>query len=400
MPWAPGRVRVMRRAGGPCAFVMLELFLNTLRHSPGSGASQLALSCLQISPARPIFLCCLWHRLENLLQVLFALTLPVPSCSHSVGFPALGEAVCGQHSGPPLTSCHWVMSRCSQTAPGVQIPPAASHRLRCFPSLPSEMSPSWTPSCCHSAVLRAVTSTGPLRTRGSLANVTAGQAGAGTGLPPGSASPCRVGTRPCSPNAAPSKERADPFPSSTLARSRIRAGQWRDSPLLLHLIFCLLFWTPRFEPVPNEAKINFLSRCHKYSTWEEGAVLTVTAVSESHVLYLAFHFPCAAAASSSDSSDKALCCSPDPCSRIPRIPRIRVLVRGRAELSKGFFCLMQTQNYLGRDLFEGWKKCPARSSEWRGAGRWLRCGAGPVENGYGIFPSLPWAQASVLVPGR
>lgn len=98
-----------RRAGGPSAFVMLELFLNTLRHSPGSGASQLALSCLQISPARPIFLCCLWHRLKNLLQVLFALTLPVPSCFHSVGSLALGEAVCGQHPYPPPTSYHWVM---------------------------------------------------------------------------------------------------------------------------------------------------------------------------------------------------------------------------------------------------------------------------------------------------
>lgn len=103
-----------RQAGGPSAFVMLELFLNTLRHSPGSGASQLALSCLQISLARPIFLCCLWHRLKNLLQVLFALTLPVPSCSRSVGPLALGEAVCGQHPCPPPTSCHWVM--CSQFA--------------------------------------------------------------------------------------------------------------------------------------------------------------------------------------------------------------------------------------------------------------------------------------------
>lgn len=103
-----------RQAGGPSAFVMLELFLNTLRHSPGSGASQLALSCLQISLARPIFLCCLWHRLKNLLQVLFALTLPVPSCSLSVGPLALGEAVCGQHPCPPPTSCPWVM--CSQSA--------------------------------------------------------------------------------------------------------------------------------------------------------------------------------------------------------------------------------------------------------------------------------------------
>lgn len=98
-----------RRAGGPSAFVMLELFLNTLRHSPGSGASQLALSCLQISPARPIFLCCLWHRLKNLLQVLFVLTLPVPSCSHSEGSLALGEEMCGQRSCPPPTSCHRLM---------------------------------------------------------------------------------------------------------------------------------------------------------------------------------------------------------------------------------------------------------------------------------------------------
>lgn len=89
-----------RQAGGPSAFVMLELFLNTLRHSPGSGASQLALSCLQISLARPIFLCCLWHRLKNLLQVLFALTLPVPSCSLSVGPLALGEQCVGSTHVP------------------------------------------------------------------------------------------------------------------------------------------------------------------------------------------------------------------------------------------------------------------------------------------------------------
>lgn len=110
-------------------------------------------------------------------------------------------------------------------------------------------------------------------------------------------------------------------------------------------------------------------------------MLPVTAVSESHVgLYLAFYFPCAAAA---PSSDKAVCCSPDPCSRIPRI---QMLVRGGAELSKGFFCVMQTQNYLGRDLLRAGKKCPARSRGWRGAGSWLRCGAGRVENGCGIFP--------------
>lgn len=84
-----------------------------------------------------------------------------------------------------------------------RIPPAASHRVHFFRSLPSEMPPSWTPPCCHwvplpSSGLSPVTSTGPLRTRGSLASVTAGQAGAGTGLPPGSASPCSVRTCPCS----------------------------------------------------------------------------------------------------------------------------------------------------------------------------------------------------------
>lgn len=103
-----------RRAGGPSTFVMLKLFLNTLWHSPGSSASQLALSCLQISPARPIFLCYLWHRLKNLVQVLCVLTLPVPSFSHSVGFLALGEAVFGQHSCPSPTSCLWVI--CFQSA--------------------------------------------------------------------------------------------------------------------------------------------------------------------------------------------------------------------------------------------------------------------------------------------
>lgn len=151
MPWAPGRVRVLRRAGGPSAFVMLELFLNTLRHSPGSGASQLALSCLQISPARPIFLCCLWHRLENLLQVLFALTLPVPSCSHSVGFPALGGSGVWTAFVSPS---HQLSLGDVQMLPDSTWGTNSSSR---FPSLPSEMSPSWSPSCSHSAVLRAVT---------------------------------------------------------------------------------------------------------------------------------------------------------------------------------------------------------------------------------------------------
>lgn len=174
---------------------------------------------------------------------------------------------------------------------------------------------------------------------------------------PARAASGRVPVALSSRNPAPRKKPADPFPSSALADSRIRAGQWWDSPL--HLMFCLLFWTPRFEPVPNEAKINFLTRCHKYSTWEGGTVLPVTAVSECRMgLYLALYFPCTAAAS---SSDKAVCCSPDPCSRIPRI---RMLVRGGAELSKGFFCLMQTQNYLGHDLSRAGKNArPAAVAE-------------------------------------
>lgn len=243
------------------------------------------------------------------------------------------------------------------------------------------MPPLWTPPCCHwvplpSSRMSPVTGTGPLRTRGSLANVAAGQTGAGTGLPPGSASPCSVGTCRCGAQFPECRS----FPSSPLARSRLRAGQWRDSPLLLHLIFCLLFWTPRFEPVPNEAKFNFLSRCHKYSTWEGGTVLPVGAESESRGgLYLAFYFPCAAAAS---SSDKAVCRSPDPCSRIPRI---RMLLRGGAELSKGFFLPYTNPELSWPRSFEGWKKCPARSRGWRGAGSGLRWGAGPVENGCGIF---------------
>lgn len=55
-----------------------------------------------------------------------------------------------------------------------------------------------------------------------------------------------------------------------------------------------------------------------------------------------------------------------------------MLVRGGAELSKGFFCPMQTQNYLGHDLSRAGKNA-------RPAGSWLRCGAGRVENGCGIF---------------
>lgn len=71
MPWAPGEglcdTGCERWAGGPSAFIILELFLNALQRRPGSNASQLALSCPQILPARPIFLCCLWHQLKNLL---------------------------------------------------------------------------------------------------------------------------------------------------------------------------------------------------------------------------------------------------------------------------------------------------------------------------------------------
>lgn len=60
------------------------------------------------------------------------------------------------------------------------------------------------------------------------------------------------------------------------------AGQ----PLYLHLIFRLLFWTPHFESVPNEAKINCLRRCHKYSTYWKGVnVQPFTAVFESCAVF-------------------------------------------------------------------------------------------------------------------
>lgn len=125
-------------------------------------------------------------------------------------------------------------------------------------------------------------------------------------------------------------------------------------------------------------------------------MLPVTAVSESHVgLYLAFYFPCAAAA---PSSDEAVCCSPDPCSRIPRI---QMLVRGGAELSKGFFCVMQTQNYLGRDLLRAGKN--ARPAVVAGGELGAGCAVEPAvwKTDVEFFPAMGCAPgASVLVPGR
>lgn len=83
------------------------------------------------------------------------------------------------------------------------IPQAASHRVHFFPSLQSEMplvDPSLLPlgTSALSSGLSPVTSTGPLRTRGFLAGVIAGQAEIGAGLPLGSASPCSLGTCSCS----------------------------------------------------------------------------------------------------------------------------------------------------------------------------------------------------------
>ena len=181
-------------------------------------------------------------------------------------------------------------------------------------------------------------SAGPLRTRvparGSLAGVTplAGQ-GPAAGLSPGLCQPMRHWDRSpvilSSLSPAPWKERAGPFLSSALARGRIRAGQWWDKPVFLHLIFCLLFWMPRFESVPNEAKINFLRRCHKYSTYWEGsecAAFYSCLRKPCGVLYLAFYFPCAAVAL---SLDKAALLVPLSATQIPacQIPRIWELAR-------------------------------------------------------------------------
>lgn len=102
-------VRRPRGAGGPGAFVILELFLTTLRRRPGSGASQLALSCPRISPARPIFLCCLLAPVKEPAWVLFALTLPVPSRSRSAASPASGQATLGQRLRPLPIAWLWGM---------------------------------------------------------------------------------------------------------------------------------------------------------------------------------------------------------------------------------------------------------------------------------------------------
>lgn len=132
--------------GGPCAFVMLELFLNTLWHSPGSAASQLALSCLQISPARPIFPLLGLAPVKEPAPGFVCLNPPRAKLWRSVGDPGFGGKQCVDSTRPPPIG---------DVLPVLTEARIPSHWVRFFPSLPS-----WTPSLLPlgtSALLRAVT---------------------------------------------------------------------------------------------------------------------------------------------------------------------------------------------------------------------------------------------------
>lgn len=133
-----GDLGLVRRWSGaelaaPRAFVILELFRSAILRKRGSGASQLAPSCPQTSPARPIFLCCLWHGLKDLLRFCFAFNPPRAELS---GSPAWG----GRGGGAAPTSR--VPGATLQVCFKAQIPPATS--------LPWKMPPAF---CCRQSLL-------------------------------------------------------------------------------------------------------------------------------------------------------------------------------------------------------------------------------------------------------
>lgn len=74
-----------------------------------------------------------------------------------------------------------------------------------------------------------------------------------------------------------------------------------------------------------------------------------------------------------------------------------MLVRGRAELSKGFFCLMQTQNYLGHDLSRAGKN--ARPAAVSGGELGAGCAVEPAvwKTDVEFFPALGWAAPRELL---
>lgn len=111
----------------------MELFRSAILRKRGSGASQLAPSCPQTSPARPIFLCCLWHGLKDLLRFCFAFNPPRAELCPLGGVPCLvgGGRGRGQRPHP---ACLVPRSR---SASRLKSPPATS--------LPWKMPPAF---CC------------------------------------------------------------------------------------------------------------------------------------------------------------------------------------------------------------------------------------------------------------
>lgn len=164
-------------------------------------------------------------------RVLFALTLPVPSCSRPAGSPASGTAM-----RPLPIGWLWVM--CSRAALSLKPLPIR------FISFPPRCHLPATIGCllgtAADAQRRCPEDTGPCTGLPGHCHAT-GQAGTGRWASPGLCQPMRRWDRSAvalsSRRPAPRKERAGPFLSSALARGRIRAGRWRDTPLFLHLSF-------------------------------------------------------------------------------------------------------------------------------------------------------------------
>lgn len=109
----------------------MELFRSAILRKRGSGASQLAPSCPQTSPARPIFLCCLWHGLKDLLRFCFAFNPPRAELCPLGGVPCL----VGGGTGTAPTS----------RVPGATLQVCFKAQIPLATSLPWKMPPAF---CC------------------------------------------------------------------------------------------------------------------------------------------------------------------------------------------------------------------------------------------------------------
>lgn len=246
----------------------MELFRSAILRKRGSGASQLAPSCPQTSPARPIFLCCLWHGLKDLLRFCFAFNPPRAELCPLGGVPCLVGGGRGQRPHP---ACLVPRSR---SASRLKSP----RPLPCHGKCP-------LPSAAPSLGLWQAPSVGPPPLRYGDQPL---------------ASPCPRQSPHPNPEAPWPWFPAGPFPLQgrvlgwAMARRDPNSPDCSFAPFTGHLIFEPDRLT-RLKLTSSEYAINNLPT-GKGVTAQPSTAASRTTVQ--HFLYLAFGFPCAAAAPS------------------------------------------------------------------------------------------------------